>query len=241
MSNLKPYSGEESKTEQVQNMFNRVARRYDLLNHLLSMGADVHWRRLAVKQATQNAPQRIVDVACGTADLTIALAQKAHNAQLTGLDLSEGMLEVGRKKVSAAGLNKRITLQQGNGESLPIESESTDSVTIAFGIRNFEHPELGLKEMNRILKANGRVVILEFSMPSNSLFRAIYKWYFKNILPTVAGWISGDRKAYEYLPKSVEMFPWGERFANMMLEQGFTKVDIKSLMGGIAMIYTGIK
>ena len=114
-------------------------------------------------------------------------------------------------------------------------------MTIAFGIRNFEHPELGLKEMTRILKPNGRLVILEFSMPSNSLFRALYKWYFKNILPTVAGWISGDRKAYEYLPKSVELFPSGQKFADMMIEQGCKTVTIKSLMGGIAMIYTGIK
>lgn len=241
MSNLKPYSGEESKTEQVQNMFDRVARRYDLLNHLLSMGADIHWRNLTVKQATANNPQKIVDLACGTADLTIALARKALDAKLSGYDLSEGMLEVGRHKVSAAGLDGRITLEQGNGEALPVETETADSVTIAFGIRNFEHPELGLKEMTRILKPNGRLVILEFSMPSNSLFRAIYKWYFKNILPTVAGWISGDRKAYEYLPKSVELFPSGQKFADMMLEQGCKTVTIKSLMGGIAMIYTGIK
>jgi demethylmenaquinone methyltransferase/2-methoxy-6-polyprenyl-1,4-benzoquinol methylase len=151
------------------------------------------------------------------------------------------MLEVGRRKVRAAGLDGRITLEQGNGEALPVETESADSVTIAFGIRNFEHPELGLKEMTRILKPNGRLVILEFSMPSNSLFRALYKWYFKNILPTVAGWISGDRKAYEYLPKSVELFPSGQKFADMMIEQGCKTVTIKSLMGGIAMIYTGIK
>jgi demethylmenaquinone methyltransferase/2-methoxy-6-polyprenyl-1,4-benzoquinol methylase len=241
MSNLKPYSGEESKTEQVQNMFDRVARRYDLLNHLLSMGADIHWRNLTVKQATANKPQKIVDLACGTADLTIALARKALDAELSGYDLSEGMLEVGRRKVRAAGLDGRITLEQGNGEALPVETESADSVTIAFGIRNFEHPELGLKEMTRILKPNGRLVILEFSMPSNSLFRALYKWYFKNILPTVAGWISGDRKAYEYLPKSVELFPSGQKFADMMIEQGCKTVTIKSLMGGIAMIYTGIK
>lgn len=241
MSNLKPYSGEESKTEQVQNMFNRVARRYDLLNHLLSMGADVRWRQLAVKQATQHSPKAIVDVACGTADLTIALAKAAKSAQLTGLDLSEGMLEVGRKKTKTAKLEDRITLKQGNGENLPIESQSIDSVTIAFGIRNFEHPELGLSEMIRILKPEGRLVILEFSMPKNALFRAVYKWYFKHILPIVAGWISGDRKAYEYLPKSVELFPNGQKFADMMLAQGCRMVKIKSLMGGIAMIYTGIK
>jgi demethylmenaquinone methyltransferase/2-methoxy-6-polyprenyl-1,4-benzoquinol methylase len=222
-------------------MFDRVAHRYDMLNHLLSMGADHQWRRKTVQKATQNNPQTIVDLACGTADLTLALARNATNANLLGFDLSEGMLEVGRKKVAAAGLSNRITLSQANAEKLDIESESVDSVTIAFGIRNFEHPELGLKEMVRILKHNGRIVVLEFSMPENKAFRAVYRWYFRNILPLVAGWISGDRKAYDYLPRSVEQFPWGDRFARIMIEQGCSNVEITTLMGGIAMIYTGTK
>ena len=241
MSNIKPYTSNQSKTEQVQTMFDSVARRYDMLNHLLSMGTDRHWRRLTVVQATQNRPKNIVDLACGTADLTLALARRAPQAQLLGIDLSAGMLDVGRKKIANAGLEKQITLKQGNAEKLDIESESVDSVTIAFGIRNFEHPELGLKEMVRILKPNGKIVILEFSLPDNKLWRAIYCWYFKNILPRIAGWISGDRKAYDYLPLSVEQFPWGNKFAKMMYEQGCSHVDIKSLMGGIAMIYTGTK
>ena len=151
------------------------------------------------------------------------------------------MLEVGRKKVADAGLSNRITLSQANAEKLDIESESVDSVTIAFGIRNFEHPELGLKEMVRILKRNGRIVVLEFSMPENKAFRAVYRWYFRNILPLVAGWISGDRKAYDYLPDSVEEFPAPERFMDILHGVGFKSAKAKSQSFGIAHIYEATK
>ena len=203
---IKPQqNSSKSKKKQVANMFDNIAKSYDFLNHTLSFGMDFYWRKKAIEKLT-NKPKMILDVACGTADFAIA-ASKLEKVQITGIDISKKMLEIGRKKVEQKGLEKQIKLQLADSENLPFESDSFDAITAGFGVRNFENLELGLLEMKRVLNENGIAVILEPSKPKAFPVKQIYSAYFHYILPFLGRIISKDNRAYNYLPESVDAFP----------------------------------
>ena len=222
-------------------MFDQIAWKYDFLNHFLSLHIDKIWRRKAVNELRGQSLNEVLDVATGTADLALAIHKRFHSAHITGVDISGGMLAIGRKKIEKKGLTQQITLQLGDSESLPFASNIFDAVTVAFGVRNFAHLEKGLGEMFRVLKTGGKLVILEFSIPKNLFFRSIFHFYFFRILPMVGRWVSKDAHAYQYLPDSVQAFPCGTEFGKIMERCGFEDIKIKSLTCGIASIYTGIK
>lgn len=229
-----------SKKDQVRSMFNKIAWRYDLLNHLLSLNIDKIWRRKLVKMLSVNQPESILDVATGTADLAIAAA-KVKPKEIIGIDIADEMLQIGRKKITAKGLQSMISLQTADSENLPFPAERFEAAMVAFGVRNFENLDLGLAEMYRVLKKNGTVYVLEFSIPTNKLFRPFYFFYFKNILPLIGKMVSKDTDAYTYLPDSVSAFPSGRSFIERLERAGFTHCKIRSLTLGIATIYTGEK
>lgn len=237
---VKPYKAEGSKKEQVAEMFDNISERYDFLNHLLSLNIDKGWRRKVVKTTASVKPERILDVATGTADLAIALA-KAQPKEITGIDISAGMLSVGQKKIEERKLDHIITLTQADSENLPFEDESFDVVTVAFGVRNFENLEKGLSEIKRVLRKDGKLLVLEFSQPSSFPFKQLYKFYFKNILPGLGKMVSKDSSAYTYLPESVDAFPYGDRFITILTKLGFNKPTYKEVTMGVAMIYDATK
>ena len=193
-----------------------------------------------VKTVTEQNPDQILDVATGTADLAIALT-KARPKKITGIDISAGMLAVGQKKIEARSLDKVITLTQADSENLPFEDESFDVVTVAFGVRNFENLEKGLAEIQRVLRKDGKLLVLEFSQPSSFPFKQLYKFYFKNILPGLGKMLSKDSSAYTYLPESVDAFPYGDRFINILNKLGFKNSSYKEVTLGVAMIYDATK
>lgn len=229
-----------AKKEAVQGIFNDIAPSYDRLNHFLSLNIDKRWRRKAIRCLQGKEKGKLLDVACGTGDFSIA-ASRAGVAQIVGVDISEKMLEIGREKVKAAGLSAKIDLQYGDSEQMEFADGTFDAVTVAFGVRNFEHLEIGLKEMYRVLKAGGKVVILEFSMPRHFPMRQLYRFYFRHILPVLGGWISGNKGAYVYLPESVSRFPQGDEFLHILSACGFKQAFQKRLTFGIASLYWGIK
>lgn len=230
-------------TSGIRTLFDNIASDYDRLNHLLSLGIDRSWRRRALKWIVEpGKPQQILDIACGTGDFSIAIARKASPETLvTGVDLSEGMLSVMAGKVAAQGLEGRIVFEQGNCESLRFADDTFDRVTIAFGIRNFENRETALKEILRVLKPGGSLVILELSVPSPGPLRWCYNLYFTHILPLVGGLISGDRAAYRYLPASVLAFPGKGEWMRTMEGSGFSDVSHKAFTFGICRMYIGKK
>lgn len=231
------------KTEQVERMFDTIAPEYDKLNHVLSLNIDKTWRKRALKHIVEPAKrQEILDIACGTGDFSLEIASKANPGTLiTGLDLSDGMLEVMRSKVAKAGQQARISTIQGNSEKMDFPDASFDRVTIGFGIRNFENREVALKEILRVLKHGGKLVILELSVPANPVIRGLYKLYFLNILPWIGGKISGDRTAYEYLPASVLKFPGKKEWMSIMTSCGYRNVFHKAYSLGICRLYVGEK
>ena len=238
---VKPYSNsDKSKKEQVAGMFNNIAGKYDLLNHVLSMNIDKLWRKKVVRKLREHKPQRILDVATGTGDLAIA-ALRANPERVDGIDISEGMLEVGKTKIRQRGLDKKIFLQSGDAEAIPFDDATFDAITVAFGVRNFENLDAGLKDMNRVLKPGGICVVLEFTMPSLFPFRQLYGFYFKNMLPHIGRVVSKDNSAYTYLPESVKAFPQNQQFVERMEQAGFAQNSFQSLSLGIAAIYTGFK
>ncbi len=235
---VKPYDNPSSKKEQVRTMFGRIAGRYDLLNHVLSMSIDRLWRRRTVRLVAARAPRRVLDVATGTGDLALALARALPEARITGLDLSEGMLAAARGKVAARGLSGRIELVQGDAERLAWPDATFDAVTVAFGVRNFGDLERGLSELARVLRPGGQLAVLEFSRPDNPLFRRLYEFYSGRILPRIGGLLSRDKRAYEYLPASVGAFPPPEDFLAMLRAAGLADCTARSQSFGIARIYT---
>jgi demethylmenaquinone methyltransferase/2-methoxy-6-polyprenyl-1,4-benzoquinol methylase len=238
---VKPYQEEEgSKKQQVARMFDNISGNYDFLNHLLSLSIDKGWRRKVVKVVKQEKPQLVLDVATGTADLAIALA-KTNPDKIIGIDISNGMLEVGRKKIAKKGLTQLITLEQADSEDLPFADAHFDAITVAFGVRNFENLEKGLTEMHRVLKPGGKLLVLEFSQPQNFPFKQIYNFYFKNILPGLGKLISKDSSAYTYLPESVGAFPYGKKFTTIMEKVGYAKTRLQPVTFGVATIYEGVK
>lgn len=236
-----PYQDkDESKKQQVATMFNNISGKYDFLNHFLSMGIDKVWRKKAVKLLESVQPRQILDIATGTGDFAIE-ALKLNPEKVTGVDISEGMLEVGRKKLGKKGLNDKIELLSGDSENLQFETNTFDAITVGFGVRNFENLEKGLAEMLRVLKPGGKAVILEFSKPSSFPFKHIYNFYFFRVLPRFGRAISKDKAAYTYLPDSVQAFPEGKKFKSILRSLGYHDVKDKRLMFGIASIYYGTK
>lgn len=236
-----PYKEENtSKKAQVARMFDSISHQYDFLNHFLSLGIDKRWRKKAIELLRPFAPRHILDVATGTGDFALeALSLKP--LQVTGVDISEGMLEIGRRKIKQRGFSEIVTLKQGDSENLPFEENKFDAITVAFGVRNFENLERGLKEIYRVLKPQGCLVVLEFSKPRLFPFKQLYNFYFKTILPKVGRVVSKDKAAYTYLPESVEAFPDGKDFTEILLNVGFKEVTCKSLTFGVSSIYTGRK
>ena len=229
-----------NKKEQVADMFNNIAGKYDFLNHFLSLGIDKGWRKKAVQEVAAIHPQKILDVATGTGDLAIAAA-KTGASTIIGVDIAEQMLEVGRQKIKAQKLEHLISLQLGDSEALPFESNSFDAITCAYGVRNFEHLEAGLQEMNRVLKPGGKVVILEFSKPRRFPVKQLYHFYFRFILPVLGKIVSKHSKAYTYLPASVMAFPEGKNFCAILHHCGFTNAYARPLTFGITTLYTANK
>lgn len=236
-----PYKEKQTaKKEQVAEMFNNISGKYDFLNHFLSLGVDILWRKKAVKLLKKDQPKLILDIATGTADFAIeSLSLKPD--KVIGVDISEGMLEVGRKKLKKKGLDDKIELQLGDSEGLLFEDNKFDAIIVSFGVRNFENLEKGLTDMNRVLKPGGKVVILEFSRPSKFPFKQIYNFYFRAILPKIGKLVSKDRAAYTYLPESVNAFPDGEDFLKVLKKSGFKNTQCKPLTFGVSSIYTGVK
>ena len=228
-------------TSPIAAMFDRISPKYDALNHLLSLNIDKVWRRKTAKAVAKSQPKTILDLATGTADLAIALAKCNPQAHIIGMDISEKMLEIGKEKVSKKGLANQIELRLGDAATLPFESNTFDAVTVAFGVRNFENLEHGLSEIQRVLKPNGRAVILEFSMPERFPIKQLYALYFKHLLPAIGKAVSKDGNAYSYLPMSVEQFPKPKDFLRMLAEKGLENGMAKPLSFGIATLYTAEK
>ncbi len=224
----------------VREMFDGIAHRYDFLNHFLSLGIDNIWRKKALKHLSSYQNAYILDVATGTGDFAIA-ALKYNPSGIVGVDLSAEMLKKGEEKMLKRGFSNIIKLQLGDSENLLFENETFDVVTVAFGVRNFENLEKGLSEIYRVLKVGGKAIILEFSKPKGKFFGSLFNFYFFNILPIFGKLVSKHSSAYSYLPESVDAFPSGENFKTIMLKCGFGSVNAKTVTGGIASIYTGIK
>ena len=221
-------------------MFDNISARYDLLNHLLSFGIDRSWRKKAINQLKPYHPKSILDIATGTGDFAIE-ALKLNPDRVIGIDISKGMIEQGRQKMIRKKLNERIDLQHGDSENLSFEDNKFDAVIVAFGVRNFEQLDRGLSEMYRVLAKNGTAVILEFSRPASFPFKQIYNLYFRNLLPLVGRVISRDHSAYTYLPESVQAFPEGNGFLQILSESGFINTRCIPLTFGISSIYIGKK
>jgi demethylmenaquinone methyltransferase / 2-methoxy-6-polyprenyl-1,4-benzoquinol methylase len=223
---------------QIQAIFNAVAPRYDFLNRLLSAGYDRRWRKLAVSEFEPVANKTFLDVATGTADIALEIAKRQPAShKIIGMDFSQSMLELGKNKISG----QDIRLIPGSAEHIPLKDKIFDGVVTAFGVRNFADSGQGLKEMYRVLKPKGKIVVLEFSFPQNGLLQWLYRFYFENILPLTGRLISGHKTAYSYLPASVANFPQGYVFKKMLEESGFEKVTFRELTFGIVTIYTGLK
>lgn len=238
-----PYGNDGlGKKEQVSRMFDRIAPYYDLLNRALSLGIDVRWRNRAIAQLDPQQHRHILDVATGTADVAMQTIRRQPGVEhIMGIDISNEMLEIGRKKISRAGLTQKIELQQGDSENLPFPDNTFDAVTVAFGVRNFEHLEAGLSEMRRVLKPGGRLVVLEFSRPRLFPFKQLFNLYFRYILPTIGRVTSKDPRAYRYLYESVQAFPDGPDFMAIMTKTGYNSSRCIPLSLGICSIYVGEK
>jgi len=239
MTKVTPYSNTETKKKQVTQMFDNIAGSYDFLNHTLSLGMDNIWRKIAIKKLINN-PATILDIATGTGDFAIS-ATKYTNATITGIDISQGMLDVGVEKINKKGLTDRIKLQLADSENLPFQDNSYDAVTAGFGVRNFEDLNKGLSEMYRTLKSGGIIAILEPSEPAYFPLKQFYKLYFHHILPFIGGIISKDKNAYTYLPDSVSAFPSGKDFLTELVKVGFKESKHIPLTFGIVSLYIAIK
>ncbi len=238
---VKPYNSKsENKKAQVARMFDNISRRYDFLNHFLSLGIDIYWRKRAIATLKDLQPATILDVATGTGDFAIE-ALSLEPEKIIGVDISEGMLERGRQKLVKKNLDKKIKFLEGDSEKLPFDDNIFDAVIVAFGVRNFEDLNKGLSDMFRVLKKGGEVVILEFSKPHIVPLKQIYNFYFNFILPNIGRLISKDDSAYRYLPESVRAFPDGRHFLDLLDKTGFTQTESIPLTFGICSIYRGKK
>ncbi|WP_323027607.1 bifunctional demethylmenaquinone methyltransferase/2-methoxy-6-polyprenyl-1,4-benzoquinol methylase UbiE [Gelidibacter japonicus] len=238
---VKPYKDSQAnKKEQVTKMFDTISKEYDGLNRVISFGIDIKWRKKVVDIIAKTQPNRILDIATGTGDLAINLAQTSAQ-EIIGLDISDGMLEVGRKKIADKKLNNKIQMTLGDSENLPFDDNSFDAITVAFGVRNFENLEKGLSEILRVLRPNGTFVILETSVPIKTPFKQGYKFYTRYILPSIGKLFSKDRVAYSYLSESASVFPYGEDLNNILRQIGFNNVKDLPQTFGVATIYRATK
>jgi demethylmenaquinone methyltransferase/2-methoxy-6-polyprenyl-1,4-benzoquinol methylase len=241
LSKIKPYKDSDlGKKEQVTKMFDTISGDYDGLNRVISFGIDVKWRKKVVKLVAETNPKSVLDIATGTGDLAIAL-EKTNAEKIIGLDISSGMLAIGKQKVTKKGLDNTIELVLGDSENMPFDDNSFDAITVAFGIRNFETLEKGLAEILRVLKPNGTFVILETSMPTKFPYLQGYKFYTKNILPLIGKLFSKDKSAYKYLCESASIFPYGETLNNILRKIGFISVEDFPQTFGVATIYRSSK
>jgi demethylmenaquinone methyltransferase / 2-methoxy-6-polyprenyl-1,4-benzoquinol methylase len=237
-----PLIGSElSKKEQVADMFDNIAYRYDFLNRFLSVGIDITWRKKAIKQLKDIHPKKILDVATGTADVAIMTARILQPRQIIGIDISEGMLNVGRAKIKKLGLENLIDLLNGDSETIKFEDNSFDAVTVAFGVRNFQNLERGLEEIKRVLRPGGKLVVLEFSKPKTAIIKQLYNIYMNSVAPGFGKLFSKNRNAYKYLDESIRKFPEGKNFTTILDNLGYTNTFCKPLSFGICSIYCGVK
>ncbi len=222
-------------------MFNQIAFRYDFLNRFLSGGIDIYWRKKAISELRTLKPKKVLDVATGTADVALMTMKYLTPEKIIGIDISTGMLELGRKKIAKAMLNDRIELLEGDSETINFPNNTFDAVTVAFGVRNFEHLHKGISEMLRVLKPGGKLVVLEFSRPKSKGFKGLYKIYMNLVAPGIGKMVSKNRAAYQYLNDSVQAFPEGNDFLKILQEMGFTNTYLKTLSLGICTIYCGTR
>lgn len=238
---VKPYNNDSSsKKEEVAEMFNNISKRYDFLNHFLSLGIDKIWRKKAIKLLQDIQPKKILDIATGTGDFAVA-AMKLKPTEVIGVDISQGMLDVGIEKMKRKGLDHVIQMRIGDSEELPFEDDYFDALTVGFGVRNYENLEKGLTDMLRVLRPGGKAIILEFSKPKKFPMKQLFGFYSKRIIPFFGKRISKDERAYAYLPESVAAFPEGKAFTDILEKIGYTSVTAKTVSGGIATIYAGTK
>lgn len=238
---IKPYNSKEAKGKQVERMFDSIAHSYDLLNHTLSLGIDKHWRKAAIDSLRPFKPQRILDVATGTGDFAMLAAKELQPKTLLGIDLSEGMMDVGRKKVKDAQLDNIIRFQKEDCLNLTLEDDSFDAVMVAYGIRNFENLDQGLREMCRVLKPEGRLVIIELTSPNRFPMKQLFWLYSHVLMPTLGKLISKDSQAYAYLPATMEAFPQGEEMQHILQKAGFKDVKFKRFTFGLSTLYMASK
>ena len=238
---IKPYNEEEKKSVQVERMFDNIAPAYDQLNHTLSWGIDKSWRKKAIQWLKPFNPQRMMDVATGTGDFAIQACRVLNPTELIGTDISEGMMNVGRQKVKEAGLESRISFAKEDCTALSFPDNRFDAITVAFGVRNFEDLDKGLREMHRVLDTDGKLVILELSEPEWFPMKQLYALYSKVVIPTLGKLLSKDRSAYTYLPQSIKAFPQGEVMREIILKAGFSEARFKRLTLGICTLYTATK
>ncbi len=241
MQNMKqevtPYGSGESKKSQVSDMFDNIAHRYDLLNRVLSLGIDQRWRKILNRKVQKVGARKILDIATGTGDVALMIANSNPQAEIVGLDISQNMLEYARQKAQARSLNQRVTFVHGDSENLPMPDNTFDAVTVAFGVRNFEDVMQGLRECHRVLHPGGTLFVLEFTRPKVIPFKQLYNAYFKYVLPLVGRLTSKDAKAYTYLFESVQVFPQREAFVKLLRESGFDTGKFKTLTFGICALY----
>jgi demethylmenaquinone methyltransferase / 2-methoxy-6-polyprenyl-1,4-benzoquinol methylase len=237
---ITPYQSDVSKKEQVAVMFNNIAHRYDFLNHFLSLGIDKCWRKKAIRELTCINPKKILDIATGTGDLAMA-ALALNPSEIVGIDISDEMLIYANRKVEKAGKGNIIRFEKGDSELINYPDLTFDAAMVAFGVRNFENVQQGINEIYRTISLGGKIVVLEFSRPKNFWIRKIYDFYFLKIVPFFGKLFSNDRRAYHYLPESVEAFPNGKPFLQFLANAGFAELTYKPLTFGIASIYTGLK
>ncbi len=231
----------ESKKKQVENMFDKIAFRYDFLNRFLSAGIDVEWRKKAIRQLVSSHPKNILDVATGTGDFAITSYEILKPERITGIDISEGMLEIGRKKIEKAGLQQNIELLNGDSEAILFDDDTFDAVTVAFGVRNFENLEKGLEEIKRVLKPGGKLIVLECTKPSAPVIKQLYNFYMNTITPKIGKIIAKNNEAYQYLNDSVLQFPEKESFIHILNQSNYRNAFYKTLTLGICTIYCAEK
>jgi demethylmenaquinone methyltransferase/2-methoxy-6-polyprenyl-1,4-benzoquinol methylase len=238
---IKPFSEEGSKKQQVTEMFDNIAPRYDVMNRFLSGGIDLGWRRKAIRKFKKGEIKELLDVATGTADMAILAAKMLRPARIAGIDISEKMLEIGRKKVEKEQLGTIIALERGDGETINFPDQSFDGVMVAFGVRNFENLEKGLREIWRVLRPGGQLVVLEFSQPKSAAVKGLYQLYMGVVAPQMARWFRQNKKAYQYLNESAKKFPERQQFESILKQTGFSATEWKPLSLGICCIYSGRK
>lgn len=236
-----PYQNDAAKKEQVADMFNNISKTYDFLNHFMSLGIDIIWRKKSINELKADKPKLILDVATGTGDFAFEALSILQPEKIIGVDISQGMLDIAKQKIEKRGMQDRFEIKLGDSEKLPFEANEFDAVTVAYGVRNFEDLQKGLNDIHRVLKPGGKAVVLEFSKPKAFPIKQLYNFYFNYITPGIGKLFSKDARAYTYLPESVAAFPDGKAFTAIMQKAGFSNTKCRPLAFGICSIYTGVK